>query len=82
MRSRTNSSPIPACPGLVEYCEWKIFSATLSAIPTPVSAAEAPAFEQCGVELGVATVRAEAAVVWLGADRLDKVVATLWKLTR
>jgi hypothetical protein len=38
-----------------------------------VCAAEAPAFEAYAVEFGVATVRAEAAVIWLGAGRLDKV---------
>lgn len=36
-------------------------------------AAEAPAFEAYAVEYGVATVRAEAAMIWLGAGRLDKV---------
>jgi hypothetical protein len=36
-------------------------------------AAEAPAFEAYAVEHGVATVRAEAALIWLGAGRLDKV---------
>lgn len=36
-------------------------------------AAEAPAFEAYAVEFGVATVRAEAAMIWLGAGRPDKV---------
>jgi len=36
-------------------------------------AAEAPAFEEYATEFGVATIRAEAAVIWLGAGRLDKV---------
>jgi hypothetical protein len=36
-------------------------------------AAQAPAFEAYAIEFGVATVRAEAAVIWLGAGRLDKV---------
>ena len=35
--------------------------------------AEAPAFEEYGVSQGVAAVRAEAAMIWLGAERLDKV---------
>lgn len=36
-------------------------------------AAEAPAFEEYAVSQGVAAVRAEAAMIWLGAARLDKV---------
>lgn len=36
-------------------------------------AAEAPAYEAYAIELGVTTVRAEAAIMWLGAGRLDKV---------
>ena len=36
-------------------------------------AAEAPAYEEYAVEFGVATVRAEAAMIWLGAGRPDKV---------
>ena len=44
-------------------------------------AAEAPAFEEYGVELGVAPVRAEAAVIWLGAGRLDKVAEMLGAFT-
>ncbi|GAB7003335.1 hypothetical protein JCM18899A_08060 [Nocardioides sp. AN3] len=38
-----------------------------------VCAEEAPEFEGYAVEFGVATVRAEAATIWLGAGRLDKV---------
>ncbi|HEY2224511.1 hypothetical protein [Actinomycetospora sp.] len=34
---------------------------------------EAPAFERHAVEHGVAVVRAEAAVIWTGAGRPDKV---------
>jgi tetratricopeptide (TPR) repeat protein len=44
-------------------------------------AAEAPAFEAYAVEFGVATVRAEAAVVWLGAGRLDKVAEMIGAFT-
>ena len=44
-------------------------------------AAEAPAFEQYAVEFGVAAVRAEAAVIWLGADRLDKVAEMIGAFT-
>lgn len=36
-------------------------------------AAEAPEYDFYATELGVITVRAEAAVIWLGAGRLDKV---------
>ncbi len=36
-------------------------------------AASAPAFEAYAIETGVPAVRAEAAVIWLGAGRLDKV---------
>lgn len=36
-------------------------------------AREAPSFEEYAVEYGVAVVRAEAAVIWLGAGRPDKV---------
>lgn len=36
-------------------------------------AVEAAVFEEYGVEHGVAAVRAEAAMIWLGARRLDKV---------
>ena len=39
----------------------------------PGCAAEAPSFESYAVEFGVATVRAEGALIWLGARRLDKV---------
>ena len=39
-------------------------------------AAEAPAYEAFG-ELGVSVVRAEGAVVWLGAGRLDKVARSI-----
>jgi hypothetical protein len=38
-----------------------------------VCAAEAPVFERFAVDQGVPVVRAEAAVIWLGAGRLDKV---------
>jgi hypothetical protein len=44
-------------------------------------AAEAPAFEQHAVEFGVVAVRAEAAVMWLGADRLDKVAEMIGAFT-
>lgn len=44
-------------------------------------AAEAPAYEEYAVEFGVATVRAEAAVIWLGAGRLDKVAEMIGALT-
>ncbi|MGY2704151.1 hypothetical protein [Nocardioides sp. HB32] len=44
-------------------------------------AAEAPAFEHYGVDLGVATVRAEATVIWLGAGRLDKVAEMIGAFT-
>ena len=36
-------------------------------------AAEAPAYQHYAEEFGVPTVRAEGAVVWIGAERLDKV---------
>lgn len=44
-------------------------------------AAEAPRFESYSVELGVTTVRAEAAMIWLGADRLDKVAEMIGVFT-
>jgi hypothetical protein len=44
-------------------------------------AAEAPAFEQHSVAFGVAVVRAEAAVIWLGAHRLDKVAEMVGAFT-
>ena len=44
-------------------------------------AAEGAAFEGHAVEFGVATVRAEAAVVWLGAGRLDKVAEMIGVFT-
>jgi hypothetical protein len=44
-------------------------------------AAEAPAFERYGVDLGVITVRAEAAVQWMGAGRPDKVAEMLGAFT-
>jgi hypothetical protein len=44
-------------------------------------AAEAPSFEAYAVEFGVATVRAEAAVIWLGAGRLDKVAEMVGAFT-
>jgi len=42
---------------------------------------EAPAFEEYGVEFGVAAVRAEAAVIWLGAGRPDKVAGMIGAFT-
>lgn len=44
-------------------------------------AAEAPAFETYGVDLGVTTVRAEAAVMWIGAGRPEKVAEMLGAFT-
>jgi hypothetical protein len=44
-------------------------------------AVEAPAFETYAVEFGVAAVRAEAAIVWLGAGRLDKVAEMVGAFT-
>lgn len=44
-------------------------------------AAEAPAFEAHAVGFGVAAVRAEAAVMWLGAGRLDKVAEMIGVFT-
>jgi hypothetical protein len=44
-------------------------------------AEEAPAFEAYAVAFGVATVRAEAAVIWLGAGRLDKVAEMIGVFT-
>jgi hypothetical protein len=48
---------------------------------TEACAAEAQAFEDYGVEFGVAAVRAEAAVIWLGAGRLDKVAEMIGAFT-
>jgi hypothetical protein len=45
-------------------------------------AAEAQQYEGYAVEQGVAVVRAEAAVVWLGAARLDKVAEMVGPFTR
>jgi hypothetical protein len=44
-------------------------------------AREAAEFERYGVELGATTVRAEAAVVWLGAGRPDRAVAMIGAFT-
>jgi len=44
-------------------------------------AAQAPAFEEYAVEFGVTVVRAEAAVIWLGAGRLDKVAEMIAPFT-
>lgn len=44
-------------------------------------AAEAPAFEAHAVEFGVAAVRAEAALMWLGAGRPDKVAEMIGVFT-
>ena len=44
-------------------------------------AAEAPSFEEYAVEFGVTAVRAEAAVIWLGAGRLDKVAEMIGAFT-
>jgi hypothetical protein len=43
--------------------------------------AEAPAFEEYAVKFGVAVVRAEAAVIWLGVHRLDKVAELIGAFT-
>ncbi|KQW47274.1 hypothetical protein ASC77_12380 [Nocardioides sp. Root1257] len=40
-------------------------------------AAEAVSFEEFGVEYGVVTVRAEAVMIWMGAERPDKVTEML-----
>ncbi|MCW2540991.1 MAG: hypothetical protein JWN95_2716 [Frankiales bacterium] len=44
-------------------------------------AAEAPAFEAYAIDFGVATVRAEAAVIWLGAGQLGKVAEMIGAFT-
>jgi hypothetical protein len=44
-------------------------------------AAVAPSFEHFAVDQGVAVVRAEAAVIWLGAERLDKVAEMVGTFT-
>jgi len=44
-------------------------------------AAVAPTFEAYAVDFGVAAVRAEAAVIWLGAGRLDKVAEMIGVFT-
>ena len=44
-------------------------------------ASEAVVFEEYAVEHGVAAVRAEAAIVWLGAQRLDKVAEMIGAFT-
>src|SRR3954447_6955892 len=44
-------------------------------------AAEAPAFEAYAVDFGVAAVRAEGAVIWIGAERLDKVAGLVGAFT-
>lgn len=44
-------------------------------------AAEAPAFEAFGVEFGVPAVRSEAAVMWCGAGRADKVAEMVGAFT-
>lgn len=44
-------------------------------------AAEAPAYEEYAEEFGVPAVRAEAAVLWLGARRLDKVAEQIGVFT-
>jgi hypothetical protein len=44
-------------------------------------AAEAPAFEAHAVKFGIAAVRAEAAVMWLGAGRMDKVAEMIGVFT-
>ena len=44
-------------------------------------ASEAAVFEEYAVEHGVAAVRAEAAIMWLGAQRLDKVAEMIGAFT-
>jgi hypothetical protein len=44
-------------------------------------AASAPTFEEFATEFGVATVRAEAAVIWIGAGRPDKVAEMIGAFT-
>jgi hypothetical protein len=46
-----------------------------------VCAEEAPAYEAYATEYGIATVRAEAAMIWLGAGRLDKVAEMIGAFT-
>jgi hypothetical protein len=41
----------------------------------------APAYEAYAIETGVPTIRAEAAVIWLGASRLDKVAEMIGVFT-
>src|SRR3954452_20574736 len=48
---------------------------------TAACAAEAPGFEAYAVEHGVAVVRAEAAMMWLGAQRPDKVAEMVGAFT-
>jgi hypothetical protein len=44
-------------------------------------AAEAPVFEAFAVDHGLVAIRAEAAVIWLGAERLDKVAEMIGAFT-
>lgn len=44
-------------------------------------AAEAPAYEQFAIDFGVSVVRAEGALVWVGADRPDKVAEMIGAFT-
>lgn len=55
--------------------------AALAAGDVAGCAERAPAFEQYAVDFGVAVVRAEAAMMWLGAGRLDKVAEMIGAFT-
>ena len=69
---------IPDADGIVHAMRG--YTAFLAGDPEGC-AAQAPAFEHHGVEFGVAAVRAEAAVIWLGARRLDKVAEMIAAFT-
>ena len=55
--------------------------AAVQAGEVSVCAAEGPSYEEYAVEFGVPVVRAEAAVVWLGAERRDKVAEMIGPFT-
>lgn len=64
------AAAIPDAPGVLHAMHGYT---ALFADDASGCAAEAPAFEAHAVDFGVAAVRSEAAVVWLGARRPDKV---------
>ena len=75
------AAELAVIPDAAEVLQAMRAYAALAAGDAAGCADRAPAFEQYAVDFGVAVVRAEAAMIWLGAGRLDKVADMIGAFT-